>query len=533
MRCLWIAITITLFATHVAEAAPPPGEQADVFFAGKSVVRLRIEVSEKQLSRLREAPRSYVKATLREGEETVYENIQIKLKGAAGSYRELDDRPALTLRTGELKKSRDFHGLEKFHLNNSVQDETWMHEAICAELFLKAGLPAPRVAHARVWFNGRDLGLYVLKEGFDERFLAKHFRETSGNLYDGGFVQDLDAPLEKDEGDGPDDRSDLTAIVEACRDADFPARAKRLGETVDMEAFLTFMALERATCHWDGYCNNANNYRVYFDPGRQKALFLPHGMDQMFSDTGMGMFDHAWPMLSSAVMQNNDLRRAYREQIRRILPLFSPPDPILAHVDALHERLRPVLHEMDPQLALIHADRVRDLKERITARAANLVEQVDQPEYEVQNFDEKQIARMTDWGGGAENEETRVDEGKVPELGECYRIDGRQGSRCVATWGRNVLLGPGRYRLSATVRLADFHPMVKEGDNDDPGGLTLDVVGFERTEPIRKDTKRQPLKVEFEVREDQRQIDLSIALRARSGRAWIVKDSLELERLGR
>ena len=102
-----------------------------------------------------------------------------------------------------------------------------------------------------------------------------------------------------------------------------------------------------------------------------------------------------------------------------------------------------------------------------------------------------------------------------------------------AAGGRNVLLGPGRYRVRATIRLADFRPMMKEGDNDDPGGLTLNVSGFGRTEPIRKDTKRQQIQVEFEVLEDQRQIDLSIELRARSGRAWIARDSLELKRLVR
>jgi hypothetical protein len=151
----------------------------------------------------------------------------------------------------------------------------------------------------------------------------------------------------------------------------------------------------------------------------------------------------------------------------------------------------------------------------------------------VQSFDEKHLARLTDWGGGAENEETKVDEGKAPDLGECYRIDGRKGPRCVASWRRHVLLGPGRYRMNATIRLAEFRPMPKEGEEDNPGGLTLDVIGFEQTEPIRKDTKRQSLTVEFEIREDQRLVELAIELRARSGRAWISKDSLELTRLSR
>ena len=57
--------------------------------------------------------------------------------------------------------------------------------------------------------NGRDLGFYVLKEGFDHYFLRRYFDDASGNLYDGGFLKDLDGELKKQMGAGPEDRSDL------------------------------------------------------------------------------------------------------------------------------------------------------------------------------------------------------------------------------------------------------------------------------------------------------------------------------------
>ncbi len=50
-------------------------------------------------------------------------------------------------------------------------------------------LPGTRVGHVRLWINDRDLGLYVIREGFDEGFLKRAFGATDGNLYDGGFVQ--------------------------------------------------------------------------------------------------------------------------------------------------------------------------------------------------------------------------------------------------------------------------------------------------------------------------------------------------------
>ena len=38
-----------------------------------------------------------------------------------------------------------------------------------------------------VKLNQRNLGLYVLLEGWDKRFLKQHFKDARGNLYDGGY----------------------------------------------------------------------------------------------------------------------------------------------------------------------------------------------------------------------------------------------------------------------------------------------------------------------------------------------------------
>ncbi len=107
-----------------------------------------------------------------------------------------------------------------------MQDDSYLHEGLCSELFTAAGLVAPRVTHARVLLNGRDLGLYVLKEGVDKRFLARHFPKAKGNLYDGGFCQDVDEELQKDEGKGVDDRSDLRGARRGLP----RARPRRAGE---------------------------------------------------------------------------------------------------------------------------------------------------------------------------------------------------------------------------------------------------------------------------------------------------------------
>ena len=160
----------------------------------------------------------------------------VKLKGAAGSYRDFDDRPCLTLNIDKYKKGQRLHGMEKFHLNNAAQDESYLSEWLGSELFRKAGIPTPRVAHVRLWINDRVLGLYVLREGFDEPFLKRSFGANDGNLYDGGFLQDIDSELEMDSGDDPDNRDDLLGLVTACYQPDATVRRSLIARTVGLEA---------------------------------------------------------------------------------------------------------------------------------------------------------------------------------------------------------------------------------------------------------------------------------------------------------
>lgn len=513
-------------ASAFAQLKPRVTDASDAFFDQSEVSRLRIEVDKKDLEKLQAEPRSYVKATLEENGRTTHKGVALKLKGAAGSFRDWGDRPALTLNMTKFNKKGGFHDLVKFHLNNSVQDDTYLSELICSELFRKAGIPTPRVTHARVWLNGRDVGLYVLKEGFDERFLKRYFQDATGNLYDGGFLQDLDVDLEKDSGDGPVDHSDLRAITEANSLEDPATRWRKLETLIDLDAFLTFMALERMTCHWDGYANNMNNYRLYFDPTSKKACFLPHGMDQMFAETGMGLFDHSKSMIAAAVMHNDAWRKRYRERIEKLMPLISP-DVLTRRADEIHKRLQPVLEEIDRESAAEHADRVKEYKERIVARAQNLREQLAEPEPAVLAVAQNGEAALDDWHESSETEDAKLKRGKLDRT-ETYSIACGATKPCIASWRQEVLLGPGKYELRALVKTKQ----VVGPEGEAQGGASIGISGVESTNHLRGNNGWKPLVSSFTVREDQRLIALILELRATSGQAWFNIESLRLVRLG-
>lgn len=521
---LFTAVSLLgLFLTQAADK--PEVDESAEFFTKGAIPRLRIQISDSELEKLKADNRSYVRCTIQEN-KTVYKDVGIKLKGAAGSFREFDDRPALTLNANKFTKGQTFHGLDKFHLNNSVQDETYIHEWLCEELARAAGLPATRVTHARVWLNGRDVGLYVLKEGFDKTFLSRHFENGNGNLYDGGFVQDIDAELEKDTGKGPDDRSDLKELLDACHDPNLEERWRRIDELLDVESFISFMAFELMTCHWDGYTQNKNNYRIYFNPDDNKARFLPHGMDQMFGDPNASVLDPPGAIVSSTVMLNPVWRARYRERLNELLPLFDPPSNLNKRVDFLRRRLQPVLSAMDPQLARDHAQRVKEFKERITARATSLREQTQLEDPRPPEFDENGNMHLPDWYGASESEDAAVEEVDLEEEKKAYSVSCGPSGRCIASWRRKVLLTQGTYTFHAIVKTNDVAAI----EDEKGSGAGLRISGQNRTNKLEGTSDWKPLEFEFTVAEETREVELVAELRTTAGQAWFDRESLRLSR---
>jgi len=499
----------------------------EVLFGQGVIPDLHIEIGEQELEKLKAENRTYVKCQIVESTGKLYQNLGIKLKGAAGSFRDFDDRPALTINVTKFDKGHLFHGLTKFHLNNSVQDDTYLNEWLCELLCRAAGIPATRVTHARVWLNDRDVGLYVLKEGFDRTFLRRHFRDPDGNLYDGGFLQDIDVDLEKDGGKGPDDRSDLKALLAACREEDLEKRWKLIDQRLDVDKFITFMAMETMTGHWDGYTLTRNNFRLYFDPRTAKASFLPHGMDQMFSDPNASILDYPEPIVSSAVMRNSEWRAKYRERINLLLPLFAPPDKLLEQVDIGLQRLQPVLKAIDPELARNHLDRVNELKERLIARAANLIQQSQEGDPKPMEFDENGQLALTDWYPESECEDAVVELVDLPEEKKAFSIQCGPSELCIASWRCRTLLARGRYRVETKLRTND----VVETEDEKGTGAGLRISGMSRSNHVDGTADWKIIDFEFHIDEDVRDVVFVAELRSKRGQVWFDPESMRLTKL--
>src|SRR5262249_47648481 len=253
---------------------------------------------------------------------------------------------------------------------------------LAREMFNANGVPAPRIGHARVTLNGRDLGAYVVVEGANKRFLKRYFNSVKGNLYDGGSGGEISKKLKVDSGAHPEDHSDLDALIAAVREANPSNRLARLEQTLDVDRFLTFAALEVLFQHWDGYCMGPNNFRLFHDTDRDKLVFIPHGMDQLF---GVGLSPsplitpHWNGAVAKALFSTYEGRQRYLERLAQIFTNQFRADALTMRVEQMAARIRPVVASGLWEGMQYHMA-VENLKGRIGRRVAQIQEQLTAPE---------------------------------------------------------------------------------------------------------------------------------------------------------
>ncbi len=498
---------------------PQPGE--DLFRAG-SIPRLRIELAPAAMASLRENPRQFVAATVSDG-SAVYSQVAVHLKGATGSFRPLDDKPGLTLDFSRFQAGRKFRGLRRIHLNNSVEDPSYLNEKLGGEFFQSAGMPAPRVTRALVALNDGPPRLYVLKEGFTEDFLARHFEHVGGELYEPGVGHDVDEKLSRNSVSAPFDpgQSALKRLSAAAQEPDPARRWQALEATLDTKRFLGFMAAEVMLGHRDGYSLNRNNFRVYHDLDSGKIVFFPHGMDQLLGTAELPWQPNWAGLVARAVMNTPGGSQRYAATFGSLLTNQFNVERLTGRVDELVAELRPAITKDEFAKVCAAAALV---KERIANRKSSLLAQLNRPALRPLEF-------AAD-GGRPEGWETadRPAGGTIDQAD----LDGRPTlhistrSESLAAWKTTVLLPRGRYRFADRVRVAGVEPLPFAAHP----GARLRVGGNPReTASLTGDSSWRELAADFEVEQPMAKVELICELRARAGDAWFDLPALRVLRI--
>ena len=521
-----LMLLVGLVASLHATAAPDSrlDHEADAFFAGATPV-FAITVERKFAHQLRSEPRKYVPATVQVG-TNVYRNVGIHLKGAAGSTRDFDDRPALTLNFDKFVKGQTCSGLEKLHLNNSVQDETFLSESVASRLYRESGVPTARAGHAFLNLNGRDLGLYVLKEGYDTLFLRRNFplgTNAPGNLYDGGFLQDVDQELELDAGNGPTDHSDLRRLRKAAN-APESRRMAELERVLDVDRFLSLLAIQALTDDWDGYGRNRNNYRLYFDPVTGRASFIPHGMDQLFNELGASVMPQWSGLIASRTLDVQSAQTRYRERLVAMTTNRFTWNWLTNHLAAVDARIQPTLAQRSPEERQQWAARLQRVSNRFMARIRNVRRQLElppDPSLAQMAATARQPQPLSGWRPRPQQGTSRL-ESITTDNRETLHLTAIRGGT-VASFRTSRALSAGEYSLEAVARTKGL----VAGPGTPGRGAGIRISGADRQNHLTGDHDWSPLRFDFELSDDS-EVEFIVEIRADRGEVWFDLASLRL-----
>ncbi len=523
--CLTAFVTTTsLFAAKPEKPAKADGDkgakhrvaQAE-FFRG-AIPTIQFELSDDDIKALHDDPRRYVEGKMIVGGKT-FKGVALKLKGASGSFKPIDQKPAWTVNLDKFKGGERFQGLTKFHLNNANEDPSFLHQLLCGEMARAAGVPAIRCTHALVKLNDRDLGLYVLTEGYTKDFLAQHFKDGTGDLYESGFIKDINEELGKDQGDKKDFRA-IEQLIAACHEENDAARWKKLGEILDLDRFASFIAIESLLGVGDGYDFGKNNYRIYHDPVTKLLSFIPHGMDEPLAEPDFPIQRGTDSIVGKAFTGCPEGRALYRERVATLYEKVFAKNDWPARAAEVAAKVRAAVAARDPDFAKELAPRMEQARKLVGERVQRIAAQLaDMPE--PLTFDKTGAARLTK-GWSTKNEDGAKMERITADGRQCLRIAAESTTQ--ASWRAGAALSPGRYRFEARMKTLGV-----EGD-----GAGLRISGKDPTiEWARGDSDWRAVNYEFDVTEDGGEVVLVAELRGKKGEARFALDSLRLVRLAR
>lgn len=371
--CWTLALGWLVAAGPIVSAA----EADDELFGSNRVLQLKLEIPPAQLDALRKDAKTYIKATLREGDKAL-NNVGVRLKGAA-AVQLLEKKPSFTLKFDEFEKGQYFHGHGRVVLDNALHDPSYLNQAIGSEVFRAAGVPAARVTFARVDLNGRDLGLYVVAQSATRDFLSDHFKKTKGHFYEGDKTDITDKlRLDSGKGKGPDEQPDLRKLAEAARDGDAGQRMRKLGAVLDVDRFLSFLAAETFTWHRKGYALEHNQYRIYHDPVSDRLVFMPESLEDLFGKASGPLVPECKGVVARGILTAPEGQRLYRERMAKLLTTAFKVETLHARINELAGRIRPVVAR-DPNDARAFDVAVARLRDTVAQRAKFVDDELKKP----------------------------------------------------------------------------------------------------------------------------------------------------------
>ena len=273
----------------------------------------------------------------------------------------------------EYRDGQEFQGLKKINLNNCITDPSMLREALSYQLFREAGVPASRTGWAQVYLTDggqadrQYMGLYLVVEQVDKRFLKRVYGSSKGLLvkpstfgafrYFGDDVAQYRAAYFPKTDPTPEQWQRLIAFARLIHKADDQSFDDQISNFLDMDEFVSFLAVNVILSNLDSFLGGSQNYYAYLDPTSNKFQILPWDLDISFGAfTLLGTAEQRRNLsidapqigegsnrLIERVLAIPRFKQAYRDRIAQLMQSMFAEQKMFDQIDRAAEFVGPLV----------------------------------------------------------------------------------------------------------------------------------------------------------------------------------------------
>jgi hypothetical protein len=336
------------------------------------------------------------------GEEEVFARVGVRHRGHNIYQDDGVERAGFKIVMDAFTEDQELHGKTHINLLGTEGDPTLMRERLATELMREAGVPAPRVTHARLWIDGDFQGVFPNSEEADDRaFLRDAFGDDGGSTYKvkgycgsraelawlgadtTAYVETYQPKAGTQEADMSED---LVPFLQCASEPDDAAFRACLPTWIDLDAWLAEIAIDMILPDVDGMASAGQNFLLHRRKADDRFVVIPWDKDQAFRpdiarDGVASLFalEPAWLVGSTPALVTR-IRGVFREEYcARAAAMAELHDPsvMVPRVDALEEVMRDAVREdtfLDPSSWATSVDTLRDV---VRARDAAVRAELD------------------------------------------------------------------------------------------------------------------------------------------------------------
>ena len=264
----------------------------------------------------------------------VFERVGIRAKGN-NSLRLTEkyglNRYSLKLEFDHYTDGNSYFGLDKFSLDASFQDNSYLKSYLAYDMMRFMEVPSPLCSYVWVTVNGEDWGLFLAVEEPEEAFCRRNFGTDFGQLYKPDYrslnAENADMAL-KYVDENPDSYDnifrnakfdvsyrDQERLIEALRVLN---QEEELERAVNVDEVLRYFTVQVFVMNWDSYIGyTGHNYFLYEEGGQ--ISILPWDYNLAFGTYALGMTN---PLKDAEILINYPVFTPAEGSVMKNRPLY-------------------------------------------------------------------------------------------------------------------------------------------------------------------------------------------------------------------